>query len=245
MMTTCLNCENKFEGKFCNNCGQKASVHRFTIKHLLLELPHSLFHVDKGILKNIKGALRPKITIFEYIQGKRIQYYSPFLFYIFTTALVVFFEYVFDINLHISIPIEVGDEQIYNVGEFISANKKYVFLLSVFMYALPATFIFKKETQYTYAEHVVANLFMLSWSNFIHMISLVYLDDSIYPLSYAMLFSMLLLIILVYKKDSSWLVTMIKAILVVLIQVFLFLTVLVILGLVVTFIKFPEKMMGM
>jgi hypothetical protein len=40
-------------------------------------------------------------------------------------------EYVFNINLNISIPIEVGDEQIYDVGEFISANKKYVFLLSV------------------------------------------------------------------------------------------------------------------
>jgi hypothetical protein len=66
-MTTCLNCENKFEGKFCNQCGQKASVNRFTVRHLLHELPHSLFHVDKGILKNIKGALHPQRTIFEYI----------------------------------------------------------------------------------------------------------------------------------------------------------------------------------
>jgi hypothetical protein len=243
-MTTCLNCENKFEGKFCNQCGQKASVHRFTVRHLLHELPHSLFHVDKGILKNIKGALHPQRTIFEYIQGKRIRYYSPFLFFIITTALVVFMEYVFNINLNISIPIEVGDEQIYDVGEFISANKKYVFLLSVFIYALPATFIFKKETQFTYAEHVVANLFMLSWSNFIHLISLVHAEDSIFPLSYAMLISMLVFMILVYNK-GSWLVTILKAIFVLLIQVFLFLTVLVLLGLIVAIIKFPDKTIGM
>jgi hypothetical protein len=84
---------------------------------------------------------------------------------------------------------------------------------------------------------------MLSWSNFIHLISLVHAEDSIFPLSYAMLISMLVFMILVYNK-GSWLVTILKAIFVLLIQVFLFLTVLVLLGLIVAIIKFPEKTIG-
>lgn len=44
----CKNCGNEFEGHFCNNCGQKATVKRLTYKSLADNLMHGFLHVDKG-----------------------------------------------------------------------------------------------------------------------------------------------------------------------------------------------------
>lgn len=62
-MTTCKNCGHQFELEYCNNCGQKASVKRIELKWLLDELPHAIWHVEKGFLYNVKqlfkGLARP------------------------------------------------------------------------------------------------------------------------------------------------------------------------------------------
>ena len=46
----CLDCGTALTDRFCAHCGQQANTHRITLKHLLLhDLPHSIWHVDKGI----------------------------------------------------------------------------------------------------------------------------------------------------------------------------------------------------
>ncbi|MCD9185472.1 MAG: DUF3667 domain-containing protein [Pyrinomonadaceae bacterium] len=80
-MTTCLNCDNEFEGFFCNLCGQKAATHRFTMHEWLHEIPHSLWHVDSGFFVTMKTLfLRHGNAIREYLQGKRKLLFSPFLY---------------------------------------------------------------------------------------------------------------------------------------------------------------------
>ena len=91
----CLNCGQLVSENFCSVCGQKTTVKRISIKALLHDLPHSLFHVDKGILKNIKGITNPHDTVFGYMEGKRISYFSPFLFFLITTTAVLLFTYFF------------------------------------------------------------------------------------------------------------------------------------------------------
>ncbi len=82
-MTTCKNCDNQFEGKYCNNCRQPANTHRISWHEILHHLPHAIFHADKGLFYTMKElALRPGITIKNYLNGKRIDHFNPFLFLI-------------------------------------------------------------------------------------------------------------------------------------------------------------------
>ncbi|OAH73163.1 hypothetical protein AXA65_08850 [Chryseobacterium sp. FP211-J200] len=53
-MQTCKNCGHRFEGKFCNNCGQTADTNRINYHDLKHQLTHSLFHIDAGLLYTSK-----------------------------------------------------------------------------------------------------------------------------------------------------------------------------------------------
>ena len=77
-MTTCKNCGHQFDLEFCPNCGQKASVKRLEMKSLLHDLPHAIWHVDKGIIYNIIQLFkRPGYAIKDYLDGKRKNFYHP------------------------------------------------------------------------------------------------------------------------------------------------------------------------
>ncbi|MGF1925250.1 MAG: DUF3667 domain-containing protein [Bacteroidia bacterium] len=88
--TICKNCSHQFAGKFCNNCGQKASVGTINFKDIFHEAWHNLTHTDTGYLQLFWDLLvRPGQTIKNYLAGKRKSYFSPFTFYIVTTSLLI------------------------------------------------------------------------------------------------------------------------------------------------------------
>lgn len=77
-MANCQNCGTELIGKHCFQCGQKASTKRIEMRWLLHELPHAVWHVDKGLLFNVKELFkRPGYAIADYIKGKRRNYYHP------------------------------------------------------------------------------------------------------------------------------------------------------------------------
>ena len=54
----CLNCSTLVPDRFCGHCGQDAHhTHRLPLAHMLHEIPHSIWHVDKGILYSIWNIL--------------------------------------------------------------------------------------------------------------------------------------------------------------------------------------------
>jgi hypothetical protein len=74
----CLNCGTVLVGPRCHTCGQPGKTARFTVKHLLHEIPHSVFHIDRGLLPTLYWlALRPGRIINEYLDGKRVRYFNP------------------------------------------------------------------------------------------------------------------------------------------------------------------------
>jgi Protein of unknown function (DUF3667) len=76
--TLCLNCDTALVGPRCHICGQPGKTARLTTKHLLHEIPHSVFHVDRGLLPTLYWlALRPGRTINAYLDGKRARYFNP------------------------------------------------------------------------------------------------------------------------------------------------------------------------
>ena len=84
----CKNCGTPLTGKFCQNCGQKADIHRITFKHLIHDFFHAITHADKGFLFLIKElAYRPGNVAREYLDGKRKIYFNPLTFFVLASAI--------------------------------------------------------------------------------------------------------------------------------------------------------------
>src|SRR5699024_2489794 len=95
----CKNCGNKFEGNFCNHCGQKAEIGKIDAVFFLKEIGGSIFYTDKGFFFTIKElATRPGKAIKEFIDGKRIVYFKPVSFVLIFTILYSILLYSFDIK---------------------------------------------------------------------------------------------------------------------------------------------------
>lgn len=71
MTAICKNCDNTFEGNFCNNCGQSKDTHKLSMHYIWHDLQHGIFHFDNGIFYTIKNLLtKPGVSIREFIEGK-------------------------------------------------------------------------------------------------------------------------------------------------------------------------------
>jgi hypothetical protein len=74
----CLNCEAALTGPYCAQCGQDAHTQRFSWGYLLHEIPHSVWHVDKGLPYTIWEMLvRPGATMRRYLAGQRVRLFRP------------------------------------------------------------------------------------------------------------------------------------------------------------------------
>jgi hypothetical protein len=87
---TCLNCGNKFSGKFCNECGQKAEVERITASQLLGETVHSITHYEKGFWHTIwEFLVRPGSSSLKFLSGKRKEYQRPVSYILILTGIYI------------------------------------------------------------------------------------------------------------------------------------------------------------
>jgi hypothetical protein len=74
----CRNCGADATTTFCGSCGQKVEVKRLSLATLLHEIPHAIFHVDRGFFPTIAGLFtRPGEVVSEYLSGKRAKYFNP------------------------------------------------------------------------------------------------------------------------------------------------------------------------
>ena len=75
---SCLNCNQNIRSNYCDYCGQKASTHRYSVKHFIEhDFIHGVWHVDKGILFTLKALFtRPGHFVRNYIEGKRVNYFN-------------------------------------------------------------------------------------------------------------------------------------------------------------------------
>jgi len=89
-MISCKNCGTEYEGKFCNNCGQKSSTgNDRSIRSLFHELIHFLTHFEGSFFTSIWAIYsKPGTLSSEYCQGKRKKYYKPISLYL---LLVIFY----------------------------------------------------------------------------------------------------------------------------------------------------------
>jgi hypothetical protein len=91
--TKCLNCEETVIHHYCSHCGQKSDTKRIDWHYLIHDVPHSVFHLDKGFLPTLIGMIiRPGEVIQQYLDGKRARYFRPltYLFILGTLAGLIY-----------------------------------------------------------------------------------------------------------------------------------------------------------
>jgi Protein of unknown function (DUF3667) len=156
-LITCINCGNKFEGKYCSNCKQPAINKRVTWLKIIHDLQHALFHTDKGLLYTIKElTIRPGHTIRDYLNGKRVYHFNPFLFMILTGGFASF--------LFVSLRVKLLNKEIdLDVIEQVSATlaHKYFAIMSGLILLLLAItdYVFYRSKKYLFPELIVSNTF--------------------------------------------------------------------------------------
>ena len=97
----CLDCGAALTDRFCGHCGQPANTHRINLKHLLLhDLPHSIWHVDKGIAYTFWQMLtRPGLTIRGYLAGQRTRQFHPVSYLLLLVGLAALVMSAFHLDL--------------------------------------------------------------------------------------------------------------------------------------------------
>ena len=98
--TDCLNCGQVIQANFCGHCGQSAHTHAVNWHYIWHEIPHSVWHVDRGILFTIRQlCTRPGHTIREFLEGKRVNHYRPLALLLLLGGLLVLVMHSLDLSM--------------------------------------------------------------------------------------------------------------------------------------------------
>lgn len=74
----CADCGAAVSARYCGACGLRFPTHRLSVGHILHEIPHAIFHVDRGVLPTLfLLGLRPGIAINAYLNGRRQRLTNP------------------------------------------------------------------------------------------------------------------------------------------------------------------------
>ncbi|UOQ99537.1 DUF3667 domain-containing protein [Hymenobacter sp. 5317J-9] len=168
----CLDCGAALTDKFCAHCGQPADTHRITLKHLLLhDLPHSVWHVDKGLVYTFYQMLtRPGLTIRGYLAGQRTRQFRPVSYLLLLVGLsaLVMSAFQFDLQQAMlsSQPTSAGSPSMGLMSvvmeRYLSTTMKHPYLMQLVLMPLNALVAWwlLKRAGYNYAEILLANCFI-------------------------------------------------------------------------------------
>jgi hypothetical protein len=159
MDSACLNCHQDIIDKFCSNCGQKASVHRYSVKHFVEhDLIHGIWHVDKGLLFTIKELFtRPGHSVREYLQGKRVNYFNFISLIMILLAVSSFLSHYTQIKVNDLMPESVRADM-NSFERFSTKYPKLVLVILIPVYSI-FSFIWFRKTKLNFTEHIVLNAY--------------------------------------------------------------------------------------
>jgi hypothetical protein len=159
MVTTenCLNCGNPITDKFCSKCGQKTTVHKYSLKHFIEhDLIHGIWHVDNGILFTIRELFtRPGHSIREFINGKRVGYFSFVTLLLLILGISHFLGEYAQVKLSDLMP-ENSKGAINELQEFTKKYPKAMLLLTIPFYSI-FSFLWFRKSKLNLTEHFVLN----------------------------------------------------------------------------------------
>lgn len=170
-MNQCKNCNEPIHQKYCPNCGQKTSVGRISLPQLIKDLPHAVFHVDRGFLFNLNQFFRrPGPAILDYFAGKRKAFFHPASFLVIALILNYLVVVVTDLHFYDTKELQGMDPEKAKVITDYDAQQWW-FLEHTYLYillAIPVSTLFLfavlklMKQKYNIAETAVIVLFTIA-----------------------------------------------------------------------------------
>ncbi|KAF2326593.1 DUF3667 domain-containing protein [Flavobacterium ginsenosidimutans] len=157
MTSNCLNCNEEIAGKFCSNCSQAASTHRFSLSHVIKhDFIHGIFHFDKGFFYTIKELFsRPGHSIREYVQGKRTKHFNYFA----TIILLLTISYFLQKWGKIEVASLFNQTASSGLFKILKNYSKFTVFLHIPIIAF-ASYLFFRKSKQNYTENLVLNLYL-------------------------------------------------------------------------------------
>lgn len=182
-MTNSKNYSGKAEGHYHPYPVEDTDEGRISLFHFISDLPHAIFHVDRGILFNFRQLfMRPATSIQEYLDGHRKKYFHPASYLV--IALLVNYLVVKLMDLHLydeqellsMSPLAAQAILDYDQMQWWFLEHTYIYILI----AIPASTLFmhlifrSARKRLNVAETAVVVLFTIAQGVFIQ--SLIYLS---------------------------------------------------------------------
>lgn len=156
-MESCKNCNENISGNFCANCGQKASVRRYSFKQFIThDLINGIWSIDNGIIFTIKELFtRPGHSIRDFINGKRVKYFSFVTLLLIVLGVSLFVDEYSLVKLSDIMP-DSSKESMNAIEEFTKEHPKLAMFLAIPFYSV-FTFIWFRKSKLNLSEHFVLN----------------------------------------------------------------------------------------
>jgi hypothetical protein len=177
---TCQNCGNRFQGPYCNICGEQVyHEHDKRFAHFIEEAFHFITHFDTKYFQSFWLIFsRPGFLAQQYSQGRRKKYFSPVSFFMIGVVIYLLFPLMQGMNIsfashlsnnnglhfhalqrwaqHKALAEHVSLEQIAEKFDHISPKiSKVLLVILIPMSALVLALLFNRGRHYYYFDHLM------------------------------------------------------------------------------------------
>jgi Protein of unknown function (DUF3667) len=164
----CKNCGHDFHGQYCPECGQNAHTERIDSHFFLHDIPHSIFHIDKGFFFTFKELMvRPGHTIREYLEGKRVSHFRPLAYLLLLSTISTLVQkacFYFQQKELLAKGIQSTIHQ-----SFFSQYISLFFMLMIPVMSLASWLVFRYQ-KYNFWEHLLLETFIVAQFNIVLML---------------------------------------------------------------------------
>ncbi len=88
-LLSCKNCDSKFTGNYCSNCGQSVKELERPIRFMIADFMGTIITFDTRLVKTLVTILfKPGCLTIDFLAGKRARYMPPFRFYLFISFVM-------------------------------------------------------------------------------------------------------------------------------------------------------------
>ncbi len=179
--TNCKNCGANLNGRFCAQCGQKLITERLTVRNIWSNFLAQLTNIETGFWHTTVMLFKaPWQVVEDVISGKTVRYYNPFRYVLIWATISVVLNIssgVFDAQ---QADIQEGMNELLGVEDRNSRQQEiqqtfqeevknwlnFIVLLLIPFMSLMTKWLFRKK-EYNYAEHLVANTYLLGQTTLI------------------------------------------------------------------------------
>ena len=157
-----------------SHCGQSAKVDKINAAYFLHDIPHSVFHIDKGFFYTLKSLItKPGIALREYLNGHRIKHYRPFAFVIImSTICTLFIKGVNYFTNKLYTENNPGRSIHYGDNIFVKYPSLLIFLMIPILSFI--TWLFFKKKNFNYWEHFLINTYLAAYVNVFFLVLSIY-----------------------------------------------------------------------